>query len=721
MAGERASERTFSPAGTSAFSLTRAPAAAWSIAAAALVVVSVIVRILLARRMPAPWIMSDELTYSELAKSFAASHRMLLHGHPQAFATIYPIFVSPAWLADSIPTAYGIAKTLNVLLMSLAAIPFWFWARRLMPPPHAFTALVLFLLLPAFVYTSVIMTENLAFPATLLALFVMALAFERPTALRQLLALAAIGFACLARLQAIVLVVGLPTAVLLKGLLDAQEAGARRPWRAILAVARQFVWALAVLAIGAVGYLALKVAEGGSPAGVLGGYEHTSSGYTLEGVVRWTALHVAELPYSVGLVPVCAFIVLMGTALVSRARTTQAERAFLAVAGGVAPWMILQVGAFASQFSLRIEERNLIYLTPLFVLAFMTWIARGLPRPPVLAGAAALVPAVLLVALPLESLLNVSLRSDTFSFSPLLRLDTRLSGGVTDVRILLALGAVAAGLAFLVLPRRVATPVLVVGVALFFGIVSRSAFEGARGLAIGARAAAGAADVNWIDDRLGSKANVVFINDQTLNGNPHAVWQTEFWNRSVRQVLEITPPPHIFGDAATLDPSTGKISTALPGGASKALTARYVVAPTTLSLAGKPIERVGQLALYRADGPVQVASMQTGIYPDGWTGPSASFTQYAVPGRGRAAPILHFSLPGRAGDFPPEHVAVTVGGQTKNVTVAPGQSRLVRIAPRPAPFQVQIAVTPTFSPATLTGSADTRELGVHASVENEGG
>ena len=176
MAGERASERTFSPAGTSAFSLTRAPAAAWSIAAAALVVVSVIVRILLARRMPAPWIMSDELTYSELAKSFAASHRMLLHGHPQAFATIYPIFVSPAWLADSIPTAYGIAKTLNVLLMSLAAIPFWFWARRLMPPPHAFTALVLFLLLPAFVYTSVIMTENLAFPATLLALFVMALA-----------------------------------------------------------------------------------------------------------------------------------------------------------------------------------------------------------------------------------------------------------------------------------------------------------------------------------------------------------------------------------------------------------------------------------------------------------------------------------------------------------------------------------------------------------------
>jgi hypothetical protein len=120
------------------------------------------------------------------------------------------------------------------------------------------------------------------------------------------------------------------------------------------------------------------------------------------------------------------------------------------------------------------------------------------------------------------------------------------------------------------------------------------------------------------------------------------------------------------------------------------------------------------------DGLLQVGSAENGIYADGWTGPSASFTRYAVPGRGRAAPVLRFSLPARSG-FPPEHVAVTVGGRTKDVTVAPGQTRVVRIAPRPAPFQVQIAVTPTFSPAALGGSADTRQLGVLASVENGGG
>ncbi|HEY5295568.1 MAG TPA: hypothetical protein VIJ70_08850, partial [Gaiellaceae bacterium] len=41
----------------------------------AVVVASCVLRIALAHRIPTPWIMVDELIYSELAKSFAA------HGH----------------------------------------------------------------------------------------------------------------------------------------------------------------------------------------------------------------------------------------------------------------------------------------------------------------------------------------------------------------------------------------------------------------------------------------------------------------------------------------------------------------------------------------------------------------------------------------------------------------------------------------------------------------
>jgi len=712
MAGERVSQAPPAAAGSRLAVSVRARENVWPLAAVGVVVLSVIVRILVARRMPTPWIMSDEITYSELAKSFSDKHRMLFHGHAFPFVSIYPIAIAPAWLAGAMSTTYTVAKTLNVLLMSLAAIPFWFWARRLMPAAYAFGALVLFLLLPAFVYTNELMTESLALPVALLAFFTMAVALERPTVLRQVLVLLAIGLAALVRLQFLVVFIGLPTAVVLKGLLDAQAAGARRPWRSIVAAVRGFAWALGVLFVGGILYLGLKAAQGASPTAVLGGYEKTGSGYSLNGVVRWFALHVAETPYAVGLVPVCAFIVVAGIAFARNARTTEAERAFLAVALGVMPWMILQVGAFASQFSARIEERNLIYLGPLFLLAFLLWMAQGLPRPPLLAALAALVPAVLLVALPLESLLNISIRSDTFSFSPLLRLSIQLDGGVTDVRIVLAIGALVAAISFLALPRRVAVPALLIGVGAFLALSSHSAFGAARGLAIGAKGAPEAADVSWIDHRLGADESVVFVADSPTTANPHLVWQTEFWNRSVHPVLELAPPPNILGDSAAISP-TGRVTTTAANSASEAANARYAVAPKTLKLAGQVIAQTGQLALYRLNGPLRLASATTGIYSDRWTGATASFTSYGTANGKPAKVTLRFTVPK---DLPAERVAVKVGSRTQNVSVASGATQVVRVSRR-GPFRVDLNVTPTFQPAALGLGPDTRQLGVLATVE----
>ena len=70
--------------------------------------------------------------------------------------------------------------------------------------------------------------------------------------------------------------------------------------------------------------------------------------------------------------------------------------------------MVLLVGAFASRFSLRIEERNMFYAEPLLLLALVIWLDKGLPRPPRLTAAAVVVPAALLLSLPFESLFNVS-------------------------------------------------------------------------------------------------------------------------------------------------------------------------------------------------------------------------------------------------------------------------------------------------------------------------
>jgi len=65
---------------------------------AGLVVVSTGIRYALARRLVAPWIMVDELVYSELAKSFAATGHFLLRGQDTAaYGIVYPAVLSPAW------------------------------------------------------------------------------------------------------------------------------------------------------------------------------------------------------------------------------------------------------------------------------------------------------------------------------------------------------------------------------------------------------------------------------------------------------------------------------------------------------------------------------------------------------------------------------------------------------------------------------------------------
>ena len=116
--------------------------------------------------------------------------------------TMYPALVSPAWLATSVGTAYAVAKVLNVLLMTLAAIPFFLWARRLVRPVLALLATLLVLLLPAVLYANMIMTESAFLPAFLLWILLAARALERPTPLRQVLAIVSIGLPVAIRARA---------------------------------------------------------------------------------------------------------------------------------------------------------------------------------------------------------------------------------------------------------------------------------------------------------------------------------------------------------------------------------------------------------------------------------------------------------------------------------------------------------------------------------------
>src|SRR6476660_8003038 len=196
--------------------------------------VALLVRLLLTRQIPAPWIMGDELHYSELARSFASDGAMRLREEPSSLRSLYPVLISPAWLATSVGTAYTLTKVINVLLMTLAAVPFFLWARSLLRPAFALTATLLFLLLPAALYANLIMTESAFLPAFLLWMLLAALALEHPTPLRQVLAIVSIALPVAIRAQGVVLVPILLTAVALKVLLDGR-AGGKLTSRSLLA------------------------------------------------------------------------------------------------------------------------------------------------------------------------------------------------------------------------------------------------------------------------------------------------------------------------------------------------------------------------------------------------------------------------------------------------------------------------------------------------------
>ena len=128
--------------------------------------------------------MVDELIYSELAKSFAAGGHFLVRDHSTgAYGYVYPILIAPAWAAfRAIPDAYAAAKGINSLVMSLAAIPAYFLARRVLGQWWSIAAAALAVAIPSMVYTATLMTENAFYPVFLCAVLAFMAWLDRPRA-----------------------------------------------------------------------------------------------------------------------------------------------------------------------------------------------------------------------------------------------------------------------------------------------------------------------------------------------------------------------------------------------------------------------------------------------------------------------------------------------------------------------------------------------------------
>jgi hypothetical protein len=545
-------------------------------------------------RVHGPLVFMDELGYERMAQSFAHTGHFALFGKGGlAYSPLYPIALSPLYeLTASMHTAYEWAKVENTVLMSLSIFPTYGIARFVLSRERSLGVAALSLLAPLMLYSGFEMSESLAYPLCLLAIWTMLRAVRRPSVANDALLLGAIVLASAARLQLVVLGPAALTAVLVVGLARGRLAGARK------AVSEhRLLFGVAVVAV--VGGLGRAAMNGGNLP-LAGRYSNVGTAHP--GAWRVVELffeHLAELDFAVGVIPFATALV-AGYALV-RFGFPQRALVFASVAVGCAFWLLLEVALDAAAFDAtsaqpkgrtaftdlpRIHERYLIYLVPLFFVAlFATFGLRRsrLPRLPYLI-AAAVVAATLPALIPFGTVINGTTAIDSFA----LQLFGRTRGGqVVPVAhatgSILVVSAILAVVFLLAVSRQLPplSAVLLTGVVL----LGLSALEVGKQVTPVSRGELGLPTyANWVDRRLGSSQSVSLVGGDGVR--IAALRETAFWNASVTHVFYTCSPAFgaDFGE------------TPVPAGG---IHARFAVVPAALQVSGRVLARDsnGKLAL----------------------------------------------------------------------------------------------------------------------------
>lgn len=665
---------------------------------AGIVVVSIVVRVALAGRTLSPWIMVDELIYSELAKSFGESGRFLVRDVPSTgYGFVYPVLLAPAFRAfDAVPDAYHAAKVINGVVMSLTAVPVYFLARRLLAAPLALGAAALSVALPSMLYTETLMTENAFYPLFALASLVLVVTLERPTPLRQLLVLATCALCFATRAQAVALFGAAVVAPLVHGLVERDLRG----------TLRRFSTLYGLVAAGAVLALAATVARGRSPLSLLGAYRAaTGSDYSVSEVLHYLLWHAAELDLYLGVAGVVALLAMW----LAPRELNPGARAFVAATLPLTLFLVALVAVFASRQSARIEERNDFYVAPFAIIALVGLAGeRVIPRSPRARAIAAVLGGVLPVAVPFARFVNTSAVSDTLGLLPWWWLQDRgiHFGPLRLVALGVGLGAAAA---VVLVPRRFAVA-LPLALGLYFVLASLVVENGRHGIrqaSAGALFAGIRADhPDWVDRAVGRGADVSFLWHYT--GETRPLWNNEIFNRSVRTVYTVDGPD--AADAGLPEtPVTEREDGTLVAADGRAPRVRYAV--SYVDVAGVPVVRDAKmgLTLFRIDGPLVILTKVSGIYADTWGGRTVRYRRAQCTG-GRLS--VRVGTDEHLFDQAQTIVARSNGRIVATARVEPAEQQTL-VVPLQPDHRGDCKVVFTAHELRTPGPADSRRLGAH--------
>jgi hypothetical protein len=593
--------------------------------------------------------MTDELLYERLAISIVRWGSLVPHVHRETVPNLnqlYPIVLAWPYRDPSVHSALHDAHVLNAFVMTSAAVPAFFLARRV--TSNAWFAVVVALLsvtLPWLVLASFLLTEVVAYPVFLWVMLASQRALAKPTNGNDALLLAALALGVLARTQFVVL-----AGVLLVAIAGLALAGGEGPRLTRLQLAaRAHIVLLGGYALVAVIALTLLV-SGHNP---LGTYKSTATGGVLPAnILPQAAAHLAVLALATGLLP---FIVGGGWLVSNLTRSATTERhAFAWLATSAVLVLTLEVTSFNLRFGGGVvRDRYLFYIAPLLLVALAAGLTGRLPRWSIGVPLAIVVIGFFEWHPVAYSKLNVD--------TPAAIVVNWLLGTMNSVgttRVFLAGSALLLALVYvegaLLLSRRVLAPVIVALLLVTLPAETAYAFKrlfavnGTSGLPITLDQSV---VFSWVDREITTNSEAMMIPYPVLRADYWANvgfwWDLEFWNRSVDReggtpgMFQSTPPGTFPKVALRFDPATGRANADFDSYVAQA------VADARFHIAGRQLTTERDVSIVFPDRPWHADWTTSGLYPDGWTipGRTARIVVYPRPGVAQAeARIITVSL-----------------------------------------------------------------------------
>ena len=655
-----------------------------------------------------PWLFTDELELSQLSRAIAQTGHAARRGEPHSFNTIWTYVTAPAWRIDDTHTAYATAKYMSVLVMTFTAFPAYALARLLVGRMAALFVASAAAAIPALAYSSMYVEEPLAYPYSTLCLYLIVRMLLRPTRWWVAAAVVAASIAPFVRGELVVIWAVLVLALVFTAWRTERVRAWWHTW-----TARDWI-GLVVLLLG----VAVTVSAILGKASV----EWLLSTDHFKGRLFDLGFNAAgALTIGLGVLPVVA-----GLASLWRGpgeQTTPALTSFRAVllASVISFGVYTGVKAtyVSTTFGTYTYERNLIYLAPLLFAGTAIWLERRNLHPVAVVAAAGFV-LFLLLRTPYEITQDGSYNAPGLAIlqgaNRYLRLDE--TGAKIGLVALLALSVV-----LLIAPRFLRRGGVGLAVVVGVAVVAWN-FTGELSFASQSNRASDhfvnniRSPFTWLDDATGGKP-ALYIGQQ-MYPDQNGEWLLEFWNPHslIGPVWSLDGTAQGPGPTLTPDPS-------LPEGQlSHDPHYPYVVEERGINVAGKVVAThehttggsLQNWRLVKVSPPLRLRSFVTGLYPDGWSGETSSYTHFSAGEVGRVRIVAQ-----RGGPDVLAHVTVRLGpivigedkqphvGEPATVERFDLRGNDVKRLVLPAPgehFRVEVTVTPTFRPV-----GDGRDLG----------